>query len=107
MIRPARDYRLEPNRTTFTVEAPGPGVAVLLETYYLDDFEVSVNGKPADYFRANHTFRGVALPAAGTYEISFNYWPEHFTAALWAGLAGLIALLGGGLWLWFRPAPTR
>jgi hypothetical protein len=102
----ARDYRLEPNRTTFTVEAPGPGVAVLLETYYLDDFEVSLNGKPVDYFRLNHAFRGVALPAAGTYEISFNYWPEHFTAALWAALAGALALLGGGLWLWFRPVPT-
>jgi len=107
VIAAARNYRLEPNRTTFTVEAPGPGVAVLLETYYLDDFAVTLNGRPADYFRANHAFRGVALPAAGTYEISFRYWPQYFTAALWAALAGLISLLAGGAWLWLRPAPPR
>ncbi|HWA26107.1 MAG TPA: hypothetical protein VG734_10625 [Lacunisphaera sp.] len=104
---PARDYRLEPNRTTFTVEAPGPGVAVLIETYYLDDFEVTLNGRPADYFRVNHAFRGVALPAAGTYEVSFRYWPEHFTTALRAGLAGLLILLAGGAWLWSRRVPVH
>lgn len=104
LIRPARDYRFTPSRTTFTVEAPGPGVAVLAETYYLDDFEVTVNGRPADYFRVNHTFKGVALPAAGTYEITFRYWPKHFTTALWLGLAGAAGLALGAAWLWRRPA---
>ncbi|MES1166980.1 MAG: hypothetical protein ABUL68_03165, partial [Pseudomonadota bacterium] len=102
-IRPARGYRLEPNRTTFTVEAPAAGVAVLAETYYLNDFAVTVNGRPADYFRVNHTFKGVVLPAAGTYEISFRYWPEHFTAALWAAFAGLGLVTGGLFWLARRP----
>ncbi len=102
-IRPARDYRFTPSRTTFTIEAPGPGVAVLAETYYLDDFEVTVNGRPTDYFRVNHAFKGVALPAAGTYEISFRYWPRHFTTALWLGLAGAVSLTLGAAWLWRRP----
>ncbi|MEJ1971456.1 MAG: hypothetical protein WDM96_02775 [Lacunisphaera sp.] len=102
-IRPAHDYRLEPNRTTFTIEAPAAGVAVLAETYYLSDFAVTVNGRPADYFRVNHTFKGVALPAAGTYVISFRYWPEHFTAALRAGLAGFVLIAGGLFWLARRP----
>ncbi len=102
-IRPARGYRFTPNTTTFTVEAAGPGVAVLNETYYLDDFLVTVNGRPADYFRVNHTFKGVALPAAGTYEISFRYWPQYFTAALWLGLAGAVGLSLGAIWLWRRP----
>ncbi len=103
-IRPAHDYQLAPNRTTFTVEAPAAGVAVLAETYYLDDFEVTVNGRPADYFRVNHTFKGVALPGPGTYEISFRYWPEHLTAALGAALAGLVLVAGGLFWLARRPA---
>ena len=102
-MRPARDYRLEPNATTFTVEAPAPGVAVLAETYYLDDFKVTVNGQTADYFRVNHAFKGVALPAAGTYVISFRYWPEHLTAALWAAGIGLVLTAGGLIWLARRP----
>ncbi|MDI1320101.1 MAG: hypothetical protein PSW75_07905, partial [bacterium] len=79
-------------------------VVVLTETYYLDDFAVTVNGKPADYFRVNHAFRGVALPAAGTYEISYTYAPQYFPAALWLGLAGAVALATGAVWLWRRPA---
>jgi hypothetical protein len=103
-LRAARDYRFTPNTTTFTVEATAPGVAVLAETYYLDDFAVTVNGQPADYFRINHTFKGVVLPAAGAYEISYRYWPEHFTAALWAAAAGLVLTAGGLIWLARRPA---
>jgi hypothetical protein len=107
IVKPARDYRFTPNHTAFTVEAPGPGVAVLTETYYLDDFALTVNGKPADYFRVNHAFRGVALPAAGTYEITFRYWPKHFTLALWLGTTGFLLLLAGFVWLWRITPPTN
>lgn len=103
VISAAHAYRLSPNATSFTIEAPAAGVAVLTETYYDEDFDVTVNGHSADYFRVNHTFKGVRLPSAGTYTITFRYWPEHFTAALWAGLTGLIGLLLGALWLWRRP----
>ena len=103
-IRPARDYRFAPNATTFTVEAPAAGVVVLAETYYLDDFAVTVNGRPADYFRFNHAFKGVVIDAPGAYEISFRYWPEHFTAALWAAGVGMILVAGGLFWLARRPA---
>ncbi|MBA4135746.1 MAG: hypothetical protein C0518_00355 [Opitutus sp.] len=99
----ARDYRFTPNTTSFTLDAPAPGIAVLAETYYLDDFEVTVNGKPADYFRVNHAFRGVAVPAAGRYEITFRYWPTHFTTALWLCLTGAVTLAVGAVWLSTRP----
>ncbi len=104
-VRPARDYQLTANNTAFTIDAPAPGVAVLTETYYLDDFQVTVNGRPAGYFRVNHAFKGVVLPAAGTYRIEFRYWPQHFTLALWLGAAGAVLLLAGFIWLW-RPAPA-
>ena len=99
IISPAHDYRFTPNNTSFTVEATGPGVAVLTETYYLDDFQVTVNGKPAGYFRVNHSFRGVALPSAGTYRIEYRYWPRFFTASLWSSFLGLLLLIGGAAWL--------
>jgi len=105
-VVPARDYRLTPNTTTFTVDAPGPGVVVLTETFYEQDFQVTVNGAPAAYFRVNHAFKGVALPAAGRYEIAFAYWPQYFTTALWAGAAGFGLLVGGGAWLWRRESPV-
>ena len=104
IIRPARDYIFTANRTSFIVEAPTQGIAVLAETYYLDDFQVTVNGQPASYFRVNHAFRGIALPAAGTYAITYSYWPQYFTLSLWLSLVGALGLSLGALWLWRRPS---
>ncbi|WP_438479524.1 YfhO family protein [Oleiharenicola lentus] len=104
-VRAAKDYRLTANTTTFTVETTGPGVAVLTETYYAEDFQVTVNGKPAPYFRVNHAFKGVAIDSAGRHEITFAYWPQHFTAALWLCAAGAVILLIGFICVW-RSAPT-
>src|SRR5258708_28695433 len=60
----ARDYKFTNNTTTFTVDAPAAGIAVLTETYLPDDFIVTLNGSAASYFRINHAFRGVLIPKA-------------------------------------------
>ena len=107
-MRPARDYHLTANTTSFVIDAPGPGIAVLTEAFYPGDFRVTVDGEPATYFRVNHAFRGVAIDGAGRHEIRFSCWPEYFTAALLLGAVGLLALVGGGAWLWFQaPKPSR
>src|SRR5205807_9433905 len=98
LVTPARNYRLTNNTTTFTVDAQAPGVAVLTEAYLADDFIARVNGVRNDYFRVNHAFRGVRIAAAGTYVISFSYWPKHFTISLWLAAAGALLLAG---WLVF------
>ena len=85
---PGRDYRLTNNTTTFVVDAPASGVAVLTEAYQAGDFIVGVNGRRSDYFRVNHAFRGVKIPTAGTYVISFSYWPRYFGISLWMAAAG-------------------
>ena len=103
-VRAATNYRLTSNDTSFVVDAPGPGVAVLTETYYAEDFQVTVDGKPAPYFRVNHTFKGVAIATAGRHEITFAYWPQYFSLALRLGAAGLLLLVVGFIWLW-RMAP--
>lgn len=88
---PARDYRLTNNTTTFAIDAPAAGVAVLTEAYVPGDFRVTLNGAPADYFRVNHAFRGVRIPGPGTYIVSYSYWPRHFTLSLvMAGIGSLI-----------------
>ena len=101
-IRPATDYRLTPNTTTFTIQADRPGIAVLTETYYPDDFEVLLDGRPVPYFRVNHAFKGVRIPHPGAHTIAFRYWPQHFTLALWLAVAGLLWLAALGVWLWRR-----
>jgi hypothetical protein len=90
-----RDFRLTNNTTSFVIDVPRPGLVVLTETYS-GDFAGTMNGRPTKYFRVNHAFRGIRIPSAGTYAISFSYWPKHFTAALIMFGSGLIVLT---LWL--------
>ena len=91
---PATDYALTANSTTFKVSAPGPGVIVLSETFVPGDFTVRVNNTPVPYFRINSVFKGVFVDNAGSYFVSFTYWPRFFTATLYlSGLAtGLLVI---------------
>jgi uncharacterized membrane protein YfhO len=91
---PAHDYRVTSNTTTFIIDAPGAGVAVLTEAYVAGDFRVTLNGAPADYFRVNHAFRGLKIPAAGKYIITYSYWPRHFTLSLILSALGALGLIG-------------
>ncbi|MFN2623024.1 MAG: hypothetical protein ABR611_09280 [Chthoniobacterales bacterium] len=105
---PARDYRLTSNTTSFTIDAPAAGVAVLTEAYVAGDFRVTVNGAPTDYFRVNHAFRGVKIPAPGKYVVTYSYWPRHFTLSLILAAIGSLILIG---WLFtirrLEPAAAR
>lgn len=89
----ADEYALTTNSTSFRVRAPGPGIAVLTETYLPRDFIVTINGRPASYFRVNHAFKGVRLPGRGDWDIRFEYRPARWGIA-WtaAGVGGLLAL---------------
>jgi hypothetical protein len=95
---PATDYALTSNTTSFKITATGPGVIVLTEAYVPGDFQVRVNGKPANYFRVNSAFKGLFVQEAGDYDVSFAYWPRYLTLSLWIAGAGLAILLG---WLSF------
>lgn len=82
MVLPAQDYRLTVNSTSFVVATPKRGIIVLQEAWLADAFDVRVNGKPTNYFRVNHAFKGIEVPEAGTYHVSFSYWPPFFTICL-------------------------
>jgi len=99
-VVPARDYRLTANTTSFEVRATGPGVIALHEAYLRKDFRVTVNGQPTAYFRVNHAFKGVYVPAAGTYRVTFAYWPSDFSLSLGLAGLGLAGLLAGGIVAW-------
>ncbi|MEW6682311.1 MAG: hypothetical protein AB1451_05210 [Nitrospirota bacterium] len=91
-VVPAGEYRLTPNTTEFTIDAPTKGIVVLHEGYWKDDFEATLNGKAVRYFRVNHAFKGVLVDRPGTYTVRFSYWPDKLTESLWMSGAG-IALL--------------
>ena len=91
-VVPARKYTLTNNSTEFTVDATGPGLIVLGETYYPEDFVVSLNGKSADYIRVNNAFKGVWVNNTGTYNVSYTYRPKKLNQALLLCLLGLVLL---------------
>jgi hypothetical protein len=90
---PATQYQFTNNTTTFQFTAPGPGVAVLTEGYEDGNWQATVNGAPVEYFRVNHAFLGVKIPAAGTHTVRFSYWPRALRTALWLGAAGLFLVV--------------
>jgi len=93
-LAPARDYLLTANTTAFSVDAPGPGIAVLGEAWLDGDFRATLDGAPAPYFRVNHAFKAVLIPEAGRHRLVFAYWPRHLTAALALSALASLALAG-------------
>jgi hypothetical protein len=102
---PAFNYELTNNTTAFEIDAPGKGLAVLTETYMDGDFQVTLNGKKVPYFRVNHAFKGVIIPEAGKYKISFSYWPKHFTLSLAMSGFGFIVLTSWVVYFARRGSP--
>ncbi|MSU69190.1 MAG: hypothetical protein EXS39_00120 [Opitutaceae bacterium] len=99
-IAPAYAYRLTANTTSFTIAATQPGVIVLTESYYPGDFQATLDGAPVVYFRVNHAFKGIYVDHAGTYQVSFRYWPEHLTLGLWLCAAGILFAAAGLILGW-------
>ncbi len=93
LVIPAKEYKLTNNSTSFSVEANGPGIIVLGETYYPGDFIALLNGKKVNYIRVNEAFKGLLIYKAGTYNVSFTYFPERLNQALWISFFGCCLLL--------------
>ena len=104
VVNPAYGYQLSTNNTSFKVKTTGPGVIVLSETYYKNDFEALLDGRPVPYFRVNHAFKGVVVNTPGEHAVSFRYRPQYFTLALSLSAVGLVLLLAAALYLFRRRA---
>jgi hypothetical protein len=104
-VRPATDYHLTTNSTSFTVSASGPGFIVLTEAYEPENFRAWLNGARVYYYRVNHAFRGIYVDRAGTYEVRFTYWPKGFSRALDCFYGGMALLAGAVLFAFMGPKP--
>ncbi len=105
-VAPARDYRLTSGTTSFTVDASGPGFIVLTEAYEEGNVRVAVNGRESRCVRVNQAFRGVYVDAAGSYTVTFSYWPRGLTTRLVAAGLGLALLAGALGFILLRPDPA-
>ncbi|OPY60427.1 MAG: hypothetical protein A4E57_04461 [Syntrophorhabdaceae bacterium PtaU1.Bin034] len=92
-VVPARRYSLTNNSTRFSVDATGPGLIVLGETYYPGDFVAKVNGAAMEYVRVNHAFKGIWVGKTGTYDVEFTYRPARLSQAMIVCLCGAVMLL--------------
>ncbi|HUG39124.1 MAG TPA: YfhO family protein, partial [Longimicrobiales bacterium] len=65
----------EPDRVEVTVRADRDALLVLADNYYAG-WTATVDGEPAEVVRANHTFRGVRVPA-GEHTVTFEFRPAE------------------------------
>jgi uncharacterized membrane protein YfhO len=63
----------EPDLVTVEAKLPRAGFLVLSDTYF-PGWTAAVDGRETPIYRANYTFRAVALPA-GAHTVTFSYRP--------------------------------
>ncbi len=80
------------------------GLAVFSEIHYAPDWFAYIDGKPAEYFRANYVLRAMMVPA-GKHIIEFKNEAPRFNRLERIGLAvSIVALIaiGGAIFLVYR-----
>jgi hypothetical protein len=84
-----------PDVVTVAAEASRPALLVLADNHY-KDWKATVDGRPAEIYRTNHTFRGVVVPA-GRHEVRFTFVSEQLRTGFWIYLAALALLAAYGV----------
>jgi hypothetical protein len=84
----------KPNILKYESDAASNKIAVFSEIYYPHGWKAFIDGKPADYFRADWTLRAMNIPA-GKHEIEFRFEPDDYNTFVKIGsVSSLIVLLG-------------
>ncbi len=91
-----------PQHIQIEVSSQSDGYLVLLDTFY-PGWRATLNGQPAEIYRANYVSRAVYVPA-GSYTVEFMYQPQPFW--LGVGLAGITLAIIAGLLLVRKHRPA-
>ncbi|MFC2116181.1 YfhO family protein [Bacteroidota bacterium] len=93
------EYR--PNRLEFEFRSEVDQLTVFSDIYYEKGWNVSIDGEPAENFRANYILRAMVIPA-GSHEIVFHFDPStyHVGRTFTATSSILLLLLSLGILGW-------
>ncbi|WP_448530576.1 hypothetical protein [Raineya sp.] len=100
-----------PNEMVYEFEAKAPQLVLFSEIYYRmgeSGWQAYLDGKPAEYFKANYALRGMVVPA-GKHTITFRFeakvYQDGEKLALISSILMVLLLLGGGFYLWKKSKP--
>jgi len=97
-------FTYQPNHLVYEASTKSPQLAVFSEVYYPKGWNAYINGKPAEYFRANYVLRAMVIPA-GNNKIELKFEPKVIqtgsTISLVSSIIFLLILLSG-LYFAFR-----
>ena len=93
-----------PDYLKYTSHTSDEQIAVFSEIYYAPDWRAYIDGKPAEYIRANYILRAMVIPA-GDHVIEFrNEAPLFYKMNIVTILGSilLVAIAGGAIFLVYR-----
>lgn len=94
------DYK--PNRLVYKTDAISQKVAVFSEIYYPKGWNVTVDGKPYNHFRADYILRAMIVPE-GSHEIVFSFQPKMYSIGKKIDFASsLLILLAFAGWIGYE-----
>jgi hypothetical protein len=79
------------NDLVYKTIASSEQVAVFSEIYYPKGWNVYIDGKPSNYFRANYVLRSMRIPA-GEHTVEFKFEPEVYHTGGTISMAASIVL---------------
>ncbi|HBY69003.1 MAG TPA: hypothetical protein DEG69_15420, partial [Flavobacteriaceae bacterium] len=89
----------EPQHLVYETATKSPQLAIFSEVYYPHGWNAYIDGRPADYYRANYALRAMTIPE-GIHKIEFKFQPDVVefgsTLSLFSSIVFVILLLGGG-----------
>jgi len=99
----------QPNKLVYETSTKSPQLAIFSEVYYPKGWNAYINGKPAEYFRADYLLRAMVIPP-GNNKIEFIFEPKVIQTGSTISLASSIIFLLiflSGLYFVFRKKEVK
>lgn len=91
-------FSYKPNHLVYEASTKTPQLALFSEVYYPKGWNVYINGKPSEYFRADYVLRAMVIPP-GNNKIEFKFEPKVIqtgsSISLVSSIIFLLILLSG------------
>jgi hypothetical protein len=88
-----RAEELRSSSQRFAVESADDALLIVSDNYD-PGWRATIDGKPAEVFRANYNMRGLRVPA-GAHTVEFRYRPHFLMPGVCLSVVALLAWLGG------------